>query len=163
MLHKWTRKDVAYLKKVYPDTPNIEIAEHLGVSIGALGIKALRLHLRKSEQRKRAANNANSQKGIRSRIRALKVDRWRWRTGQEQKTRRRFVSESMRHLTVLRSNFIYRAKQKAYIYRADTPDTLYYTADTQRSQMMENHIHNYNIQKLLFYETQDTIGNITGA
>lgn len=163
MLHKWTRKDIAYLKKVYPDMPNIEIAEHLGVSRRALEIKALRLGLRKSEERRRAANSANSQKGIRPRVRALKVDRWRWRTGQEQKTRRRFVSESMRHLTVLRCHFIHRARQKAYIYRAATPDTLYYTADTQRSQIMEEHIHNYNIQKLLFYEAQDTIGNVGGA
>ena len=163
MLHKWTRKDIAYLKKVYPDMPNIEIAEHLGVSRRALEIKASKLGLRKSEERRRAANTANSQKGIGPRVRALKVDRWRWRTGQEQKTRRRFVSERMRYLAVLRGNFIHRARQKAYIYRADTPDTLYYTVDTQRSQIMEEHIHNYNIHKLLFYEAQDTIGNVGGA
>ncbi len=59
---RWTEKDVARLRELYPTTPNIEIALALGRSRKSVDSKAHLLGLEKSPARLRAMGRANVDK-----------------------------------------------------------------------------------------------------
>lgn len=94
--------------------------------------KAKSLHLCRNEDVRLAVIKAGQIRGGLASVHTRIVDRWRWRTGQEQHTNIHFVN-----MTRSKKMAIYRLRKMGYIYFPKEPDTLYYDDNTQRNYAKE--------------------------
>lgn len=145
-MHRINDEDRAYLRKHYHNTPNEELARHLGVSVRTIETHRTILGLRKNREFLRQVHSdtarkygyvrqLNTPEAITKRAKTfhetIERERIRAKWGLEQVTKRRIRTEP-------RARQLQRNKLRNRGYIIDEQNLIaYYTEDTQRAKILE--------------------------
>lgn len=155
---RWTEEEYAFMREHYLSMTNKEMGRVLGRNIGSVGKQLRSLGIRRPP-------NVLREQAMKGRQHVVRVERWRWRTGQEQKTNLRFSSETTKTYLRRKRWWLYVMRKRGYIYFCDNPNVIYFDNNTNRSMTVESHTKNYGITEIIElnsynYEAQKFIRDI---